>query len=470
MISGAPKLSTEQLSLPAPPVPMPPRPSPAPASETARKPRRGREATDAVRAHAERLGMTGPLGDDVRPPGASLGGERMVRLEQDLLADASLAWDTPRLATSLVWLESFLRDGRTMFVDCRGPLAAVGVPWNRRSLDLLTRHITSSPPLGRTRGEHVSYAVAQSYTSAIYLLRCREANYDIAPAEQSFVAPLVAKTTKRKEPPPGTRALSMGLRAIHFLAAAAAGFDRTSDRGGERWAAGLLAHNLLLRGGEVGVSDDAHPEPHRILRGRSITWQRPARGSRGRLWALVWVVPIKDPLCTHRGHPCPIARRHDGPFGADPLCPYDALARVWWQRMGRGRPFPVDARGHPLVDWHARTPAALLHAPLFMGSDGEVWRTSTSRQLFRDIAAAAGLDPLQFGAKAGRIGGATDARERAGPGGADTVRRRGRWGSDVAEIYQRKLLAVQLDLSATLGEAISEDLEQMCSGWAQPAR
>ena len=49
--------------------------------------------------------------------------------------------------------------------------------------------------------------------------------------------------------------------------------------------------------------------------------------------------------------------------------------------------------------------------------------------------------------------------------GQDTVRRRGRWGSDVAEIYQRVLLAVQLDLSATLGEAISEDLEQLCSGW-----
>ena len=88
----------------------------------------------------------------------------MVRLEQDLLADAALAWDTPRLATSLVWLESFLEGGRTMFVDCRGPLAAVGVPWNRRSLDLLTRHITSSPPLGRTRGEHVSHAVAHAKT------------------------------------------------------------------------------------------------------------------------------------------------------------------------------------------------------------------------------------------------------------------------------------------------------------------
>ena len=36
--------------------------------------------------------------------------------------------------------------------------------WNRRSLDMLTKFITSSVPLGRTRGQHVSQDVAQSYT------------------------------------------------------------------------------------------------------------------------------------------------------------------------------------------------------------------------------------------------------------------------------------------------------------------
>ena len=40
--------------------------------------------------------------------------------------------------------------------------------------------------------------------------------------------------------------------------------------------------------------------------------------SRGRLWLLVWVIPIKDPKAEHRGYPTPIARRHDGAFGADP--------------------------------------------------------------------------------------------------------------------------------------------------------
>ena len=121
-----------------------------------------------------------------------------------------------------------------------------------------------------------------------------------------------------------------------------------------------------------------------------------------------------------------------------------------------GRPFPS-------------TPE-VRSAPLIALPSGDVWRTSASRALFRDIAAAAGLDPAPFGAKSGRIGGATDARDRLGEAGKAVIQRRGRWGSDVAEAYQRELLATQLDLSAALGDAVGEDLEQLCIGWAQPAR
>ena len=257
---------------------------------------------------------------------------------------------------------------------------------------------------------------------------------------------------------------------MHFAAAAAAGFDRHSAPGEERWAAGLLSHNALLRGGEVGVSDDAHHEPHRILRGRSLSWRPAARASAGRMWVLVWIVPIKDPACTHKGYPTPVARRHDGPIGSDPLCTYDALARLWWRRIGGGQPFPIDADGRPRDGWSQRgDDAAALHLPLFLAPDGRVWRTSATRSLFRDLAAAAGLDPEPFGAKSGRIGGATDARERTGDASRDIVQRRGRWASDVAEVYQRELLAVQLDLSVSLGDAVGEDLEQLCAGWAQPA-
>ena len=99
-----------------------------------------------------------------------------------------------------------------------------------------------------------------------------------------------------------------------------------------------------------------------------------------------------------------------------------------------------------------------------------MWRTSATRDLFRALANAANLDPSEFGAKSGRIGGATDARERVGEGSADVVKRRGRWASDVAEVYQRELLGPQLDLSVSLADAVGEDLERLCLGWAQPGR
>jgi hypothetical protein len=97
-----------------------------------------------------------------------------------------------------------------------------------------------------------------------------------------------------------------------------------------------------------------------------------------------------------------------------------------------------------------------------------MWTTEDSRKLFKRIAEAAGIDPSSVGGKASRIGGSTDAKDRTGEAGKAIIKRRGRWASDVAEVYQRELLGEQLDLSAALGDALGEDLESLCEGWAQP--
>ena len=97
-----------------------------------------------------------------------------------------------------------------------------------------------------------------------------------------------------------------------------------------------------------------------------------------------------------------------------------------------------------------------------------MWTTEDSRKLFKRIAEAAGVDPASVGGKACRIGGSTDAKDRTGEVGKAIIKRRGRWASDVAEVYQRELLGEQLDLSAALGDAVGEDLESLCEGWAQP--
>ena len=446
---------------------------PAAPDQDRRKQRRGPSATADVLARAAELGLTGPLGAVIAPAGASAGGAFARQLEAQLLSSAADAWDTPRLASALTWVAPFLEStGRDFFVPAFGstPTAEAGKRWNRRSLDMFTKFITSSTPIGAARGEHVSQASAKSYSQQVYLLRCREADYDVAPADVGgYAGRGDGKTTKRKEPPAAERALGSGIRAVHLAAAAAAGFDRKSVRGEIEWCAAVGSHNLLLRGGELGVPDNARHEPRRVLRARHLSWRAANRASKARLWLLVWVIPIKDPEGNHKGYPIPVARRHHGPLGSDPLCAYDAFARVYWRKLGGATPFPVDSFGRPTEDWWRRDhPPSFLEAPFFTQLSGAIWTTECSRRLFKRVATSAGIDPDSVGGKASRIGGSTDAKERTGEAGKAIIKRRGRWASDVAEVYQRELLGVQLDLSATLGEAVGEDLEALCEGWAQP--
>jgi hypothetical protein len=319
----------------------------------------------------------------------------------------------------------------------------------------------------------VSLDAASGYVGALRLLRSRECDYDIAPADEGdFVGSLEGKTVRRREPPQSERKVGTAVRAVHLKLAATAGFDRRSEQGAVNWCVAVLSHNLLLRGGEPGEADNAPLEPHRILRGRSFAWQRrrtPRGTTLSQTWLIVWVVPIKRG--TRVAHPIPVVRRHSGPFGSDPLCPYDATALVWWRKAcgGRRMPFPVDSQGWPAEGWWL-TPhhTAFLGEHMFTSASGHLWTTADTRALAQRIAIAAGLPALGVGGKAFRIGGATDARERLGPTGLDRIRRRGRWCSLITLIYQRELVDAQLEMSAELGDAVGESLEEVCVGWVQP--
>eukprot|EP00965_Chrysotila_dentata_P052869 1753415-Pleurochrysis_carterae.AAC.1 len=85
------------------------------------------------------------------------------------------------------------------------------------------------------------------------------------------------------------------------------------------------------------------------------------------------------------------------------------------------------------------------------------------------MAAAAGLDPADFGGKGWIIGGATDLRDMLGEEGKAFIKQRGRWQSDVASVYQRTIVDAQLEASAGIGDATGVEMEAVCAGWAQPA-
>ena len=94
------------------------------------------------------------------------------------------------------------------------------------------------------------------------------------------------KHMRKEQAPPGTshsgvgdpaggttggRALCRALRARHLREIAQdPSLDRSSRDGIQEWAAALLAHNLLLRGGELGRSSKSRWDPRRGLTLESI--------------------------------------------------------------------------------------------------------------------------------------------------------------------------------------------------------
>ena len=422
---------------------------------------------------AGRLGLLGSLGATPRAIDAPAESTSMARLRASLQRRVEQAFDVPRLRTALGWFEAFmaLDPGRAPFVpsadDVRGQMH------NAETLELFAEFLRGSQPRGRSRGGVIAADTIGGYVSAIRTLRSRQARYQIVPPSMREVCSLAITAMRKEDGPRGERARSLGIRA-DTLRAAALVWDFESTEATVDWAAAVLAHNALLRGGEVGIPDAVEPDLARILTWASFEWQPGRPESAGRLWLIGRVVPIKDPKGSKGAYPIPVARRHDGPFGTDPLCPYDAVAAAWWRRVGpQGEPFPTDGAGRPVAGWEQRARPRRRDFPFFADSAGNVYTTEYVRRLAQRIAVAGGIDPAvaraEIGAKAFRIGGATDWRAVRGEDGARVTRQRGRWDSDVANIYQRPLLADQLSGAAAVGGATGTDLEALCAGFAQRA-
>ena len=157
------------------------------------------------------------------------------------------------------------------------------------------------------------------------------------------------------------------------------------------------------------------------------------------------------------------------------LCAYKALTAQLAERMAQ---VPACAAGckrchHKAGDIRpsGKAPASCrrAHAPLFLTPFGTPFTTSDVRAFGRRMAAAAGIPPTAVGGKLMRIGGATDLRDVLGEAGQRVIKQRGRWGSDVANVYQRALTRDLLEASALTGDAEAEEMEATLAGWVQPA-
>lgn len=243
-------------------------------------------------------------------------------------------------------------------------------------------------------------------------------------------------------------------------------FDRSSPQGTMRWAAALLAHNLVLRGGELGVVTDVAFDSARDIVLGSVDIREPCAESDGCRWMTVDVTAIKDGDARNETVPMPVRRRSSvGALGADPMCTYDAVLILMRQHLSGNMPHAGRVSGAA-----ALRPMFTRQWPASTRAKSNEWRTVETNKLAKDMAAALGLDASEFGGKSFRIGGATDIAATVGMVAAERLlRERGRWKSDVAFVYKRALATDHLRLSAGMADAQGRDLEAMCAGWCQPS-
>ena len=103
--------------------------------------------------------------------------------------------------------------------------------------------------------------------------------------------------------------------------------------------------------------------------------------------------------------------------------------------------------------------------------NGEVISTSDVQSFAREVALACGLDAKNFTAAALRSGGASDILDVLGPKeGKAVIGPRGRWASDIDEIYSRLSLPGQLEASRRMADSSGVELESVARHWRQPLR
>ena len=389
--------------------------------------------------------------------------------EQEMVAGAQLVermraraaaanMSDSRLVTALGWLEDFVAayPHRILVQPLGGEHHYSNAVHNEESFGMLQEFILErgSKQKGRA-GQAITAKTAAGYVSAIRAEAGLGAGYRLFDAQFAVEVPRAAKFARRLDGPAGTRKLRRGLRAQHFAAAAAGGFDRSTRPGVRRWARMLSAHNLLMRGGEPGTTDDDVWDPDRgHISWDSVKWLTPAETASEYAAVRLLVMPIKDPDAKYKPVPL-LIRRRQLPFvprGADAVCTYDALATMWDMDVA-------------LVSDRARTPLFSVEGP---GSRAVT--TSDMRDDARAVGAAVGIPVSELGGPSFRIGGAEDFYDVLGPASQEIIDQRGRWHSDIAEIYKRCSATSHLSASAAVGDAAGISLEALGDGWACPAR
>ena len=435
---------------------------------------------DMLYERARRVGLCGPLGErrpdawegQLLPDGRGQGAPLVDALRASAQRRLVRSFDVGRLSTAISWFEDFVRDtSRVPFVALHDRQDIAAGIYNAETLELMGEYMRlRGSRKTSAKGAPITADHIQACVGMIRTLRSSEAHYGIILPEADVNLTRLLKDMRKEQGPRGERRDSRGFRAQHFQELISRGMRLLFTDG--EWTLGLTAHNLCLRGGEIGRTDSRALDPSRDFTITDVDEETPCAESRFRPWCTAWITSIKDVSARHRPVPLQICARGDP---QDPLCTHTHLMA----HVARRKAQVAQCAG--VCAWCKRAPGAprpngtppasckRANAPMFVTDTGSAYCTEDVRALGRRFAEAAGIPPDLVGGKLWRIGGATDYLEVLGENGARVLKARGRWGTDVAFIYARANARSMLDASAAVGEADARAIEEMTAGWVQPA-
>ena len=283
------------------------RPGAGEAPDRAKGKSRAREARPAVDvlAWARRLGVI---------PEASVPSNASAVFAARARQRAIGALDQRKLKQALAWAEDFVAetDGRAFFVSLDGPADGAGSAYNWESLDGFAEYVRAAGSrVQKKEGKKLSGDYIQSLAGALRILREEAIGASVVLPRPSTSRTF--KAMRKEDGPPGSRDSRRALRAHHLRALVEKGWHLEHP---DAWEVALVAHNLLLRGGEVGRVEgrDASGRPiefdeRRGLTWGSVEWRQPSVASGWRAWAVGWVCAIKDQSNTNKRQPIVIAQR-----------------------------------------------------------------------------------------------------------------------------------------------------------------
>lgn len=365
------------------------------------------------------------------------------------------------LQTALRWLARFraANPSRTMFVPRESLGDIQSSLYNEETLRLFAEFIRQS---GSARaghaGERVSAGAISAYVSAIRAFRSRETGYPITVPHMSLRLAKQNQHMRQEDGPAGTRGLVRAFTA-RFLARLSRmdSFDKQSSRGRLRWAVLVVGHNLLLRGGEFGTPDGKIFDSARGLSVGDWDWIHPQYDTDGFEVAVAEVQPAKDPHLARQRTPLLIRRRSSESRESRPplpgsCCAWDAARLLWLDRVAA-------VAAHELAT-----------SPFFAPASGRPVTTSVVKAFVREAATAVGEAPEEFDAHSLRVGGATDLYYLFGAGEAERlIQKRGRWLSDIHQIYSRLSASSEMHDYAAMADARGVDMESFRHGYVMPA-